>query len=58
MPEKEDELLEFKRGESFINLAIEFQVLYQDDEQKRGGGGHALKIYDQGGGGAIKQDDH
>jgi hypothetical protein len=44
-PAKDGEFLEYKQGTNYIHMAMEVQVDYQVDEQKRGNGGNALKIY-------------
>ena len=42
---KDDPFLEYKTGSNSLSIGIEFQIAYLEDEQRRGNGGNALKIY-------------
>ena len=42
---KDDPFLEYKNGSNYLSIGVEFQLPYLVDEQRRGNGGNALKIY-------------
>jgi hypothetical protein len=42
---KDDTFLDYKVGSNTLNIGVEFQIAYLEDEQRRGNGGNALKIY-------------
>lgn len=42
---KDDPFLDYKVGSNTLNIGVEFQIAYLEDEQRRGNGGNALKIY-------------
>lgn len=42
---KDDLFLDYKVGSNTLSIGIEFQIAYLEDEQRRGNGGNALKIY-------------
>jgi hypothetical protein len=43
--QKDDEYIEFNKGNQFANIALEFQIMKEEDENKRGGHAQALKFY-------------
>lgn len=43
--QKDDEYIDFKKGDQFANIALEFQIMKEEDENKRGAHVQALKFY-------------
>jgi hypothetical protein len=44
-PAKDDVFLEYKGSSNTLSIGVEFSLEYLADEQRRGNGGNALKIY-------------